>query len=271
MRIVFLLVLAATCKASSPDIRVVSDFGVQPADIIAVTRSAATTIWRHCPDTRLVGPGIDIFRNNHPVAVHERSAEGRVRVGLATEKTYWSQYAFQFAHELTHVLARHTREPARAGYREHRPNLWLEESICETASLFALRAMAKEWEQQAPYPNWSSYAPSLSGYAQQRLEASWKVLAKDKPIGPWLKIHEPAMRKDSVIRDFNNVIAARLLPLFEAEPSGWEAVGYLNLGKRGNEARLSLADHLADWRNACPPKHRPFVTRLAAALEVRLK
>jgi hypothetical protein len=79
------------------------------------------------------------------------------------------------------------------------------------------------------------------------------------------------MRKDSVVRELNNVVASRLLPVFEADPSGWEAVSYLNLGRRGAAKDLSLAEHLADWREACPARHRPFVTRLAAALDVRLR
>lgn len=271
MRALLCLLAAATLASPTPDIRIVSDFGNQPADMLAVTRSAAGTIWRHCPDTRLVGPGIDLFRNGHPVAVHERTAEGRVRIGLATGETYWSQVAFQFAHEFAHALARHTREPAKAGDRGHRPNLWLEESICETASLFALRAMAKEWATDAPYPHWSSYGASLAGYARQRLDDSAKDLPAGKPIGPWLRTNEPALRKDSVNRALNNVVASRLLPVFEAEPSGWEAVTYLNLGRRAAEPGLALADHLADWRAACPPRHRAFVTRLAAALDVRLR
>lgn len=266
-----LLAAGLGAGASTPDIRVVAAFGAQPADVAAVARSAAGTIWRHCPDTRLAGPGIDLFRNGNPVTAHDRSAEGRVRIGLATENTYWSQYAFQFAHELAHALARHTREPAKAGFREHRPNLWLEEAICETASLFALRAMAVEWKASPPYPHWASYAPSLAAYAQQRLDASAKDLPAGKPIGPWLRANEPALRKDSVIRELNNVVASRLLPVFESEPSGWEAVSYLNLGRRGAEKGLSLADHLADWRATCPPRHKAFVTRLAAALDVRLR
>ena len=65
------------------------------------------------------------------------------------------------------------------------------------------------------------------------------------------------------------MVARRLLPLFEKTPSGWEAVTYLNLGER-SDPKLTLAQHLADWRKAAPAEHRAFITALALELGVRL-
>ena len=39
---------------------------------------------------------------------------------------------------------------------------------------------------------------------------------------------EPALRLNPAIRDWNTIIAIRLLPLFETEPHGWAALTYLN-------------------------------------------
>lgn len=268
--LILILLTAALAWGRAPEIRVVSDFAAPPANVEAVARSAAATLWRHCGETELAGPGIDLFhRPEGPIALHQRTAEGRVRVGLGSQGTLWSQQAFQFAHEFGHVIARHTREAGRRRLAGHHANLWLEESLCETASLFALRAMAREWETAPPYPNWKSYAPSLGSYARQRLEESARTYPPDKPLGPWLRTNEPAMRRDAVIRHLNNVVAARLLPVLEAEPAGWETVAYLNLG-RTTDPEPSLRQHLAAWRQACPPRLRPSVDRLAAALDTRI-
>lgn len=269
--LILALLAAAPAEARAPDIRVVSDFRAPAANVEAVARSAAGTIWRHCGETELAGPGIDLFhRAEGPIALHQRTAEGRVRVGLGSQGTLWSQQAFQFAHEFGHVIAQHTREAGQRRPIGHHANLWLEEALCEAASLFALRAMAREWETAPPYPNWKSYAPSLESYARQRLEASSRSFPPDQAIGPWLRVNEPAMRRNAVIRDLNNVVAARLLPLLEAEPAGWGAVAYLNLGARpGSDP--SLQEHLNNWREACPPRLRPFVTRVAKALDTDLR
>lgn len=261
------LLAAASAGARAPEIRVVSDFGAPAANVEAVARSAAATLWRHCGETELDGPGIDLFhRPEGPIALYQRTAEGRVRVGLGSQGTLWAQQSFQFAHEFGHVIARHTRTGGKLRPDGHHANLWLEESLCEAASLFALRAMAREWETAPPYPNWKSYAPSLESYARQRLEESGRTHPPDRPLGPWLRANEPAMRRNAVLRELNNVVAARLLPLFEAEPAGWEALAYLNLAP-GTRAEASLGEHLAAWRQACPGRLRPFMTKLARALE----
>ena len=263
-------VAAAAAGARQVDVRVVSDFGAPAANVEAVARSAAGALWRHCGEEELAGPGIDLFhRPEGPIALHRRTEEDRVRVGMSSRDTRWAQQAFQFAHEFGHVIARHTRGAAPRQPAGHHPNLWLEESLCEAASLFALRAMAREWETAPPYPNWRSYAPSLQSYARQRLEESARTLPPDRPLGPWLRANEPAMRRDAVIRPLNNVVAARLLPALEAEPAGWEALAHLNRGP-GTGAEPSLREHLTAWRQACPPRLRPFVNRLAKALETEL-
>ena len=269
--LILALLAAEPAEARAPDIRVVSDFGAPAANVEAVARSAAGTLWRHCGETELAGPGIDLFhRPEGPIALHQRTPDGRVRVGMGSQGTLWAQQSFQFAHEFGHVIARHTRGAGQLRPAGHHANLWLEESICEAASLFALRAMAREWETAPPYPNWKSYAPSLESYARRRLEESARALPPDRPLGPWLRANEPAMRRNAVIRDLNNVVAGRLLPVLEAEPAGWEAVAYLNLAT-GAGAEAGLGEHLEAWRQACPGRLRPFVTRLAKALETELR
>ena len=80
--------------------------------------------------------------------------------------------------------------------------------------------------------------------------------------------HQPALRRNSLIWDWNTIIAIQLLPLFEADPRAWEAVSSLNQGSTGTNE--SLAEHLAAWRSQCPEDLRPFVNRLAAVFSVKL-
>jgi hypothetical protein len=69
-------------------------------------------------------------------------------------------------------------------------------------------------------------------------------------------------------RDWNTIIAIHLLPLFEAEPGGWESVTFLNRGPR--DANETLAKHLVRWRSQCPADLSPFVSKLAAIFAIKL-
>lgn len=267
-----LAALAAEPAGRRIDIRVDGDFGARPEDVRAVAASAAGTIWAHCPDTEWRTPGFALFPHPaHPIALHEHGPDGRIRIGVTTRGTYWSQLAFQFAHEFGHALAGHSGDwrECQPRQRARGANFWLEETLCETASLFALRAMAREWETRPPYPNWKSYAPSLAGYAEQRLGEARRTLPEGDDLAAWLRRHEPEMRRDPARRELNLAVAARLLPLFERDPRGWEAVTRLNRGPDPGPA-ARLGPRLAAWREACPPARRAFVAELARTLGERL-
>jgi hypothetical protein len=251
------------------DIHVLANaFGTaSSADITALLQSAANEIWRYCARTQL--GGIDVYhRGDHPQTDFKRTPSGRIAIGLAAQNTHWAQYSFQFAHEFCHTLANYSNSPQRLMRYPPQANFWLEESLCEAASLFTLRAMSRSWRTAPPYPSWKDYAPWLNAYAQQRLTLPEHQLPAGKPFSVWFQENQPALRQNFAIRNWNTIIAIRLLPVFEAEPRGWEAVTFLNQGPRS--ANKSLAKHLADWRSHCQPNLRPFVAKIAAVFGVRL-
>lgn len=274
MRLPLLLTAAIAAAADNAgrriDIALVSDFQAQPADVVAVLQSAAESIWQHCPRTNWQVPGFAVhLSKDAPITGYDHQADGRIVIGVTTTGTYWSQFAFQFSHEFAHALAGHANDWRKPRIKGPDANLWLEESICETASLFALRAMSRSWQTHPPYPNWRAYAPSLAKYADDRLAETERTLPAKADFRSWLSQNEASMRACSTLREKNNVVARRLLPLFERTPAGWEAVTYLNLGSR-SDPKLSLAQHLADWRAAAPAEHKAFITALALELGVRL-
>jgi hypothetical protein len=245
-----------------------SGFGrVSPADITVVLNSAGSELWRYCRRTQL--DGIDVYyRPDHPQTDFKRMPSGRVGIGLSARDTHWAQYSFQFAHEFCHTLANFSNNPQRSARYPHHANMWLEESLCETASLFALRATSHSWQNSPPYEAWRSYAPWLNDYAEKRLELPAHSLPAGKPFLVWFREHESALRQNSDLCDWNTIIAVQLLPIFEANPGGWEAVTSLNRGSSNPEE--SLAQRLLEWRSQCPDDLHPFVTKLAAVFGVEL-
>jgi hypothetical protein len=240
---------------------------VSAAEIALVLESAAGEIWRYCPNAQL--SGVHVYpRSDHPQTNFEREPNGRIAIGLTAKGTRWAQYAFQFGHEFCHTLANFGGNPQRFARYPRHANFWLEESLCEAASLFTLRAMGRSWQTAPPLPAWRAYAPWLNTYAQQRLALPEHQLPVGTPFLVWFKASEPALRLNPAIRDRNTIVAIHLLPLFEAEPSGWEAVLFLNRGLP--HVNGSLAQRLAEWQSRCPENLRPFVSRLASVFGVKL-
>ncbi|MEY2606450.1 MAG: hypothetical protein QOH31_4272 [Verrucomicrobiota bacterium] len=247
----------------------VNGFGkVSSADIAAVLQSAALEIWKHCPHCQL--DGIDVYyRADHPQTDFKRAPSGRIGIGLSARDTHWAQYAFQFAHEFCHALANYSNDPQRSVRYPRHANLWLEESLCETASLFALRVMSRSWRTAPPYPAWRSYAPWLNDYVEHRLALPEHQLPAGTSFLVWFHENQAALRQNSDLRGRNTIIAIQFLPIFEAEPRGWGAVAFLNRGSSNPEE--SLAQRLVEWRSQCPEDLRPFVTRLAGVFAMKLE
>jgi hypothetical protein len=249
------------------DIRVqTAGFGkASPEDIKLLLQSTALELWRYCPRTHL--DGIDVYRRfDHPQTDFKRMPDGRIAIGLAAQDTHWAQYSFQFAHEFCHTLANFSNNSRPSESSPSHANYWLEECLCETASLFTLRAMSRSWQSHPPVPAWRDYAPWFSDYAAQRIAAPEHQLPARNKFVAWFREHEAEMRQNAALWDWNTIVAIQLLPLFESEPRGWEAITFLN--HRPQYAGESLTAHLAEWRSRCPPHLRPLVSKIAAVFGI---
>ena len=226
-----------------------------PDDIDAVLRSAGRELQQFAGGDV---PGIRVFRGG-PIVLYRRLAGNVIAMKLDVSGSYWAQFSFQFAHELCHILC---------GYREtvSQNNKWLEESLCETASLFVLRRMTETWKTDAPYKNWRGYAPHLGAYAAARIKES--QLPQGKTLAEWRRENAEAMEKDPTDRPRNNIVAVQLLPLFEAEPQHWAAIRHLN--DFTPERKETFSQYLQRWHDHTPTEHQAFVRKIGEALGVKL-
>jgi hypothetical protein len=236
------------------------DWGdADPENILAICRSAASEMSQYFPQREQDPISIRHDAKQGPMVVFGKGADGERRVLLNARDRYWSQYAFQFAHEFCHI---------QCNYRDgNKHNLWFEESLCETASLFVMRRMAETWKTKPPYSNWKSQSTALQEYAEQRLKDTEKL--DGLSFSQWYQRNEPELSKTGVNRKKNQVVAAALLPLFEKNPEHWEAVKFLNQWDPQKE--LSLRDYLRDWHERVPQMHRAFVAEIAGLFEITVK
>lgn len=225
--------------------------GAAPADVRAVLESAGRELLAHVPDA--APEAIVVRPRGGPIVLFDRTPEGHLQVRLDTGGNLWAQYAFQFGHELCHILCRFDRDDTG--------NRWFEEALCETASLFVLRRMADTWERSPPYPNWRPYARALRDYAAKRLAASPRP--ETMPLADWYRRHRDELAERPTDRDNGLAIASALLPLFEERPDRWAAIHWLNAD--APEEPRSFADHVAAWRRQAPERHAATIEAVAAA------
>src|SRR5205823_4995898 len=73
------------------------------ADITKVLESAGESLLAFFPDRKL--PPLEVSRSRtHPIVLYQRGPAGEIRVQLNVEDRHWAQFAFQFGHEMGHIL-----------------------------------------------------------------------------------------------------------------------------------------------------------------------
>ncbi len=248
--------LGAAAEESSavPVYRVEAEaFEAREADIRAVLDSAASELWRYFPDYKLE-PIVVEHNSSGPIVLYRRNERGELVIRLNAGKTFWCQYAYQFAHELCHVLCGYSEGPLE--------NRWFEETLCETASLFTMRAMARSWKTAAPYPNWANYRDALRDYVddiERQRHAVHEIYRTG--MAAFYQAHQTQLRAKPGDRELNGSMALIMLKLFEENPQRWEAVRWLNSGQR--IPGESLDAYLQRWHDTVPDRHRGFIKEIA--------
>ena len=233
-----------------------ADWGnARPEDIKALLEDVASHLTRplrtslECAISVMVAPDADQV----PRIRYRKSTQDPFVIQLTAKDKHWCQYAYQFSHELCHVISDYER------LWEETPNGWFHEAICELASVFTLRRMAERWVTNAPFGNWSDYADALARYTDDLLAHDKRQLPAGMTLGEWLALHENRLRSDRYQRDANATAAYALLPAFESAPGGWNAVRLLP------NSTETLTDYIRHWHSAVPDADQPFVLRILKA------
>jgi hypothetical protein len=231
---------------------------VSKESIETVLYSVADTLMSQLP-SKLSVPIIVSHSNGAPVALYDRGPGGEYLVNLHASGENWHLYVYEFAHELCHILSNYEEN---VGADTTKYNQWFEETLCETASLYALQNLATTWEQSPPAPRWTHEARKLRRFYDHLLAEGHRQLPAHTPLHAWLHEHEHRLRQDPYQRKENEVMAKLLLPLFQENPQNWESLHYLNLDP--TDARNTLRDYLRNWYENAPIEHKQFVRNVLA-------
>lgn len=252
-----LLLASASARAAvAIEVRVAdADWGdADPARVMVVLEDTARELRALFPGDAplrvLVSPG-----PSAPMVLFERTPQGEHHVLLRARGTNWAHYAYEFAHELGHILTnygRHAQGPYAARHQ------WFEESVCEMLSVYALRRLAA----RAPDDFGSPYA----GFADLVLSEPHRRTALGIDLAAWLQANESALRADPYQRARNEAVTMRLLEIFGRE-SRLGALAYLN--QADAPAPASFRDYLEEWNGRTPARLQPAVAEVMAAFGFR--
>ena len=225
--------------------------GAHLSNIEALLTNAAwhlTRVFREPPTGSIVvraTPSVD----DVPITLFRSSMEEPFTILLPARGRRWSQFTYQFTHELCHILSDYER------LRDSRNN-WFHEALCELASIFTMRRMADSWPTRPPYPNWAEYSHSLANYAESYLAQDGRRVPSGMTLFSWLLLEEESLRENCLQRDKNAVVAYSLLPIFESEPTIWNAI------RRLPDSSAKFREYLLEWYACVEPTESPLVKRI---------
>ncbi|MGD0533135.1 MAG: hypothetical protein ABSA62_12945 [Methyloceanibacter sp.] len=165
----------------------------------------------------------------------------------------WCNLAYQFGHELGHVLCNSWGPDA--GPRN--PCQWIEESLVEAFSLRGLGLLADDWAHAPPFPNDAAYGASIRSYRETIL-AGYRTAARDQGVpsgfGAWFKMHEAFLKEHGGVDAVSGAVST-MLGLLEGGTAMIADMGALNRwpGRSG----VPLPDYFDLWEKSCAELHAP--------------
>jgi hypothetical protein len=154
----------------------------------------------------------------------------------------WSKLAYQFGHELGHVLC-------NSWWRDARPSLpcqWLEESLVEAFSIRGLGLLAESWERDPPFAGDAAFGQAIRDYRGNLLR---HYAADGTGIGTWFRANRSALEHMGGVNVGEGPAIVAVAAALEAEPAQVADLGTLNRwpGRTG----VPLEAYFDRWAASC--------------------
>ena len=154
----------------------------------------------------------------------------------------WCQLAYQFGHELGHVLCNSWGPQAKPAP----PCQWLEEAMVEAFSIRGLALLADSWEQNPPFSGDAGYAKAIrdyrSGLVEKYKKASWQASSND--FAAWFSSNRAAVERTK-----GDAAVISLLTEEEADTACIEDLGAVN--RWPGRSAVPLEKYLSLWQQSC--------------------
>ncbi len=160
----------------------------------------------------------------------------------------WCKLAYQFGHELGHVLANSWRPDSKP----QPPCQWLEESLVEAFSLRGLVKLADSWEQRPPFRNDAPFANAIRRYQRNAVENYRKVASEEMGetgMDAWFSHYRSALEHGGGRSDPAHAAVPTLLHELEADARNVEDIGALN--RWAERSAVPIERYLGLWKRSC--------------------
>jgi hypothetical protein len=168
----------------------------------------------------------------------------------------WSKLAYQFGHELGHVLCNSWQRQAAPKL----PSQWLEEALVEAFSIRGLGLLADSWERQPPFPNDAAFAGAIRKYRQDLIEkyrepAGGPVGEPSARMCGWLRRNRDALDHAGGVGVIEGPEILRIVAEFEGDKACVEDLGAVN--RWPARSAVPVEEYLRLWQASCTEIHAP--------------
>jgi hypothetical protein len=160
----------------------------------------------------------------------------------------WSKLAYQFGHELGHVLA----NSWDAKSMPRTPCQWLEEAIVEAFSLRGLGKLADSWERRPIFPNDGAFAATIRQYRRSVID-KYEQVASDQiqhfQVDAWFHEHRSALEGNGGLTGSPEAAVPTILGELEADMCCVEDIGALN--RWPGRSAVPIEQYVRLWKDSC--------------------
>lgn len=164
----------------------------------------------------------------------------------------WCQLAYQFGHELGHVLC-NSWEPSA---KPQPPSQWIEELLVEAFSIRGLGLLATSWEQSPPFAGDNGYAAAIRQYRQHVIDNYAKAVdqALYANIGDWLRKSRSGLEMRGVgLNPKEGPAILAILAELEKDEACVADLGALN--RWPSRTAVPIEEYLTLWEASCSELH----------------
>lgn len=160
----------------------------------------------------------------------------------------WSKLAYQFGHELGHVLCNSWGPDATP----RNPCQWLEEALVESFSIRGLGLLADSWAKNPPFPGDAAFAGSIRHYRDDLLSRYLKTANEQGAtvsLSAWFQANRGALETEGSVSGPARGAITSVLAELMADPAGIEGLGALN--RWPARSGVPMEDYLRLWKRSC--------------------
>ena len=159
----------------------------------------------------------------------------------------WSQLAYQFGHELGHVLCNSWQLNTKTSV----PCQWLEESTVEAFSIRGLGLLAESWERDPPYAGTGNFGQAIRQYRAKVIEGYRQPdgPAPGADIAPWFAEMRDALVNQNGLDPKQGPAILAIVQMLERDKGCVGDMGALN--RWPERSALPLEAYLAAWTASC--------------------